>query len=177
MINFEIYNKYKYTYRLLIIQDNNLKSNNIVNSVKIFNKNKYEFHKRNIKLIKNKCNKCNFHIYLIGYDGTLKKKYKKFDFNKIINDIDKMPLSKLKKNDKKLSLYENYKKETTIKGLGFKDKEKALYTIDKIKNKPLSYQKQVINTMYNRAKYHPNQTEEMKEAMEIFKKWLIKYKN
>lgn len=175
MINLEKYKKYKYTYRLLIIQDNKLKSNKIDNSIKIFNKNKYEFHKRNVKLIKNKCNNCNFHIYLIGYDGT-KKKYKNFNFNKILSDIDKMPLSKFKTNDKKLSLYENYKKETTIKGLGFKDKEKALYTIDKIKNMPLSYQKQVINTMYNRAKYHPNQTEDMKEAMKIFKKWLVLHK-
>ena len=26
--------------------------------------------------------------------------------------------------------------------------------------------------MYNRAKYHPYQTKNMKEAMKVFKKWL-----
>jgi hypothetical protein len=31
--------------------------------------------------------------------------------------------------------------------------------------------------MYNRAKYHPHQTINMKEAMKIFKEWLIKNKN
>lgn len=30
--------------------------------------------------------------------------------------------------------------------------------------------------MYNRAKYHPHQTAEMRDAMEIFTKWLKKYK-
>lgn len=39
------------------------------------------------------------------------------------------------------------------------------------------YQKQVVNTMYNRAKYHPHQTDGMKEAMKVFKKWLDKNAN
>jgi hypothetical protein len=30
--------------------------------------------------------------------------------------------------------------------------------------------------MYNRAKYHPNRSEDMEEAMIIFKKWLDNYK-
>ena len=34
------------------------------------------------------------------------------------------------------------------------------------------YQKQVVNTMYNRAKYHPKQTNNMREAMKIFSIWL-----
>jgi hypothetical protein len=29
--------------------------------------------------------------------------------------------------------------------------------------------------MYNRAKYHPNQTPDMKKAMDVFKNWLAKY--
>ena len=28
--------------------------------------------------------------------------------------------------------------------------------------------------MYNRAKYHPHQTEGMREAMKVFEKWLEK---
>jgi hypothetical protein len=31
--------------------------------------------------------------------------------------------------------------------------------------------------MYNRAKYHPHQTSDMKEAMKIYKKWLLEYKS
>ena len=53
---------------------------------------------------------------------------------------------------------------------------KALETLEIIKNKDLTYQKQVVNTMYNRAKYHINQTNNMKEAMKIFSIWLKKNK-
>ena len=35
---------------------------------------------------------------------------------------------------------------------------------------------QVVNTMYNRAKFHANQTSMMKDAMKIFKKWIEKEK-
>jgi hypothetical protein len=82
-----------------------------------------------------------------------------------------MPLSK-----NKLSLYADYNPKTTIKGLGFKNKEKALYTIDKIKNKSIEYQKRVIITMINRAKYHPYKNNDMKEAIKIFKKKLLSLK-
>ena len=44
-----------------------------------------------------------------------------------------------------------------------------------IKNKNLTYQKQVVLTMYNRAKYHPYRNDNMLEAMKIFKKWLINH--
>jgi len=74
------------------------------------------------------------------------------------------------------SLYEDKHPETSIKGTGFKNKQKALDTLEIIKNKSLIYQKQVVNTMYNRAKYHPYQTKDMKEAMKIFKEWLKKNK-
>jgi hypothetical protein len=63
-----------------------------------------------------------------------------------------------------------------MKGTGFNDKQKALDTLEIIKNKDLIYQKQVVNTMYNRAKYHPYQTNNMKEAMHIFMDWLKKNK-
>lgn len=72
------------------------------------------------------------------------------------------------------SLYEDNHPETSTKGLGFKDKEKAIETLKIIKNRDLTYQKQVVNTMYNRAKYHPHQTKEMREAMKVFKEWLNK---
>jgi hypothetical protein len=72
------------------------------------------------------------------------------------------------------SLYEDKHPEKSTKGTGFKNKEKAIDTLKIIKDRDLIYQKQVVNTMYNRAKYHPYQTKEMKEAMKIFKDWLNK---
>jgi aromatic ring hydroxylase len=72
------------------------------------------------------------------------------------------------------SLYEDKHPETSTKGTGFKDKEKVLDTLKIIKKRDLVYQKQVVNTMYNRAKHHPNQTKEMRDAMKIFKDWLDK---
>lgn len=72
------------------------------------------------------------------------------------------------------SLYEDKHPKSSTKGTGFKNKDKALITLEIIKDRDIIYQKQVINTMYNRAKYHPHQTEGMIEAMKVFEKWLEK---
>ena len=83
------------------------------------------------------------------------------------------------------SLYEDKHPKISTKGTGFKNKQKALDTLKiiasqrirrnaAIKDRDIIYQKQVVNTMYNRAKYHPHQTEGMREAMKVFKKWLEK---
>jgi aromatic ring hydroxylase len=83
----------------------------------------------------------------------------------------------MKKKEKvNKSLYEDNHPETSTKGTGFKDKQKALDTLKIIKDRDLTYQKQVINTMFNRAKHHPHQTENMKEAMKVFDDWLKKNK-
>ena len=74
------------------------------------------------------------------------------------------------------SLYEDKHPNTSTKGTGFKNKIKAIETLKIIKDRDITYQKQVVNTMYNRAKYHPHQTDEMREAMKIFKEWLDKFK-
>jgi hypothetical protein len=89
-----------------------------------------------------------------------------------------MKTSKKNKSSKKIniSLYKDDHPETSTKGTGFKDKQKAIDTLQIIKNRDLTYQKQVVTTMYNRAKYHPHQTADMKEAMKVFKKWLEKYR-
>jgi hypothetical protein len=63
-----------------------------------------------------------------------------------------------------------------MKGTGFKDKKTALKTIQLIRLRSPTYQYNVINTMFNRAKYHPHQTNEMRDAMKIFSNWLKKYK-
>jgi len=75
-----------------------------------------------------------------------------------------------------MDLYSDKHPETTMKGTGFKNIQRAKKTIELIKYRSPKYQYDVINTMYNRAKYHPHQTEEMREAMEIFHKWLKNYK-
>jgi len=72
------------------------------------------------------------------------------------------------------SLYEDKHPESSTKGTGFKDKQKAIDTLEIIKVRDLTYQKQVVNTMYNRAKHHPHQTADMKEAMKVFSAWLKK---
>ena len=77
---------------------------------------------------------------------------------------------------KNTSLYEDKHPQTSTKGTGFKNKQKAIDTLNIIKNRDIIYQKQVVNTMYNRAKYHPYQTEDMKEAMKIFADWNKKHK-
>jgi hypothetical protein len=86
----------------------------------------------------------------------------------------------MKKNNSKklnLSLYTDDHPNTSTKGTGFKDEITALKTIKLINKRCLKYQFDVINTMYNRAKYHPHQTDDMKDAMNIFKEWLKNYKN
>lgn len=80
-----------------------------------------------------------------------------------------------KKGSKSL-LYADYHPEKSLKNTGFKDKKTAIKTVDLVKKRSLKYQYDVINTMYNRAKYHPHKTEEMEEAMKVFKIWLSKYK-
>jgi hypothetical protein len=76
-----------------------------------------------------------------------------------------------------ISLYSDNHPKTSTKGTGFKDKQKALDTLKIIKDRDMTYQKQVVTTMYNRAKYHPHQTPTMKDAMDVFDEWLKKHKN
>jgi hypothetical protein len=86
----------------------------------------------------------------------------------------------MEKNNSKKSnskLYTDDHPDTSTQGTGFKNKETALKTIKLINKRCLKYQFDVINTMYNRAKYHPHQTNEMKDAMNVFKEWLKDYKN
>jgi len=72
-------------------------------------------------------------------------------------------------------LYADEHPESSTKGTGFKNEIVALNTIKIISTRCLKYQFDVINTMYNRAKFHPNQSSDMKKAMVIFKNWLNLY--
>lgn len=73
------------------------------------------------------------------------------------------------------SLYENKHPNKSLKGTGYANKKKALDTLELIKNYNLIYQKQIVITMYNRAKFHKYQTADMREAMKVYKKWLKLY--
>lgn len=70
-----------------------------------------------------------------------------------------------------MDLYTDNNPEETI-SVGYKNKEAAIESIEKIKKKSKPYQIKVIITLYYRAKYHPNQTKDMLKAMKIFRKWL-----
>ena len=69
------------------------------------------------------------------------------------------------------TLYSPGKKKPQTK-TGFKDRETAERTLKNISKKPMEYQLQVVNTMYNRAKYHPYQTKNMRDAMKVYREWL-----
>jgi hypothetical protein len=75
----------------------------------------------------------------------------------------------------KPDLYNDLHPDKSIKKTGFKNKDIALDTIKLISKRSLKYQFDVINTMYNRAKFHPHKTLQMQDAMDIFSKWLKKY--
>jgi hypothetical protein len=75
-----------------------------------------------------------------------------------------------------MDLYSNLHPNRTMKGTGFKDKKIVIETIKIIRYRSPTYQFNLINTMFNRAKYHPHQTSEMRDAMKIFAVWLKKYK-
>jgi hypothetical protein len=164
--------KYFYKYRQIIISTPDKENKYYKEAISQLKNNKKKFDMLSTII---KINNSNiFSIKLYGLDGTLKYKTNKFTtWNKFIDLIRNMPMEKIAKN---LSLYADYHPRKSMKNLGFKNKEVAENTLLLIKNKPKVYQFLVINTMYNRAKYHPNQTSEMKDAMKIFKKWLNNYK-
>lgn len=63
-----------------------------------------------------------------------------------------------------------------MKGTGYSDKEKAEYTIkvlDNLMSKGENvWAMSIATTMETRAKKHPHQTDGMRDAMKIFRKWI-----
>lgn len=151
--------KYKWRLRILHILTPSYNNKEYQRAKKVFDKKEKSFHQRHIKLVSEQgANK--FEIRLIGFNGQLIKRYTKLEPNKIFKKVDGLKIPK-KAKPVNLSLYAEYKPKSRIEGLGFKNAEKAKYTIKKIK----------INTMIGRAKNHPHQTNDMKEAIKIFKAW------
>ena len=164
------FKKYLWKCRLLLLNTPNYSHPEYKRSKDLYQKEIKGFHKRYIKLVTKLDKSKKFKVTLIGFDGT----------KKIFEIVDKMPMNKLIKDKKfkplNLSLFSDYKPETTLKGLGFKDKEKALFTVSAIKKRPIKYQVNVIATMLGRAKNHPNKTKDMNDAIIIFNKWMENYK-
>ena len=171
--------KYRWKCRVLLVKTPNYKNLKYKKAKKLYQTNIKQFHKRVVKLISKKTSN-NFSIELFGFDGTKKQTFQNFNSRKIFKIIDKMPMSKVLKNKKikplNLSLFSDYNPKTTTYGLGFKDKEKALYTVKAIKNRDLKYQVNVIATMLGRAKKHPYKTKNMKDAIRVFSLWMKNYK-
>ena len=167
-------NKYKHKSRILLINTANYKDKNYLNSKKIYQRYIRKFHKNYIKLI-TKINKKGFFVELIEFDGSVKKKFKNLNTKNLLILLKKLKTPK-KNNLINLSLYSDYNPKTTTPGLGFKNKDKAIYTINKIKNRPMRYQVNVIATMLGRAKNHPHKTKGMNKAIKEFEKWMKNYK-
>jgi uncharacterized protein len=71
-----------------------------------------------------------------------------------------------------MDLYTDNNPKTTTTGLGFKNEQVAKDTLKKIAHRDKIYQKQVVITMFHRAKYHPYRNQNMEKAMDIFAKWM-----
>jgi len=171
-------NKYKWKLRIILIETPDYNNEKYQVAKHKYKKNLEEFHKRYVKLVTKKDSDLKFKVKLIGFDGEVKKVYHSLDPEKVLRAIDAMPMGDVRRdiNPINLSLFSDYNPDKTIEGLGYKDKEKALYTINRIKNEPIKYQVSVINTMIGRAKSHPHQTDGMRNAIKVFEKWMRDHK-
>jgi len=171
--------KYRWKCRVLLVKTPDYKNQKYKKAKELYQKDIKHFHKRIIKLVSKKTVK-DFLIELYGFDGTKKQTFKNFNSRNIFKLTDRMPMSKILKDNKikplNLSLFSDYNPKTTTYGLGFKNKEKALYTVKAIKNRDLKYQVNVIATMLGRAKKHPYKTKNMKDAIKVFSLWMKNYK-
>jgi len=108
-----------------------------------------------------------------GYIARTSKKYK----GKLIKSLKyRMNKSLYSSGNKKPKVKTGYSRSSSsFRGYG--DVERAKMTLKNIKGMNKDYQIRVVNTMYNRAKFHKNQTKDMREAMKVFRNWLKKYKS
>jgi hypothetical protein len=153
-------------YNVLLLITNSRENKDYINFKKEFNDNIKEFHKYGILLKKYVTTKEIFKIILFSRQKKIYESEKYINPNKLLSKYK----NKLEKAN--LSLYSDYHPTTSKKGLGYKNKKVALDTINKIKNNEVTYQKIVIQTLLNRAKFHPNRTLDMEDAIKVFEKYL-----
>jgi hypothetical protein len=77
-------------YRKLVIKTPSLNNQLYVDSMNEYMRNKQRFDEKRIKLFYKFGS--SFRIYLYGLDGSLKHKYNYMNANKIIGDINAMPM-------------------------------------------------------------------------------------
>lgn len=61
--------------------------------------------------------------------------------------------------------------------LGYGTANRARRSIKLLKKQPRQYQSQAAHTLYYRAKFHKHQTQDMRNAAKIYKKFLKTLKN
>ena len=89
--------------------------------------------------------------------------------------------SKKQANKINKDLFSDNYPEFTVPNTGFKNEKTALNTIKLMKNRDITYQFQVINTMYHRGLVVIKQTKDKKKQLDlkkgnqIFKKWIKEY--
>ena len=77
-----------------------------------------------------------------------------------------------------ISLYAGNKTPSkSVKGTGFGNAARARETLAIVARdcRDLVHQKQVVLTMFNRAKHHPHRTPGMLDAMRVFAPWLARH--
>ena len=65
-------------------------------------------------------------------------------------------------------LFDNVKRSKSKLKIGYGNLSKAKQTIRSLKKMPKNKRKLILLKMYNRAKYHKNQTKDMRSAMKYF---------
>ena len=113
------------------------------------------------------------------YEHTPEEKYKQFvpttkkpKYSALVGELIEPFLGKKQLNEAGEQYYWPRTILPKIKGSGYDSLKRAKSTIRLIKTKSKSEQKEIVETMYNRAKYHDTQTGGMREAMEVFEQWL-----
>ncbi|ANS05297.1 cytidylyltransferase like protein [uncultured Mediterranean phage] len=113
------------------------------------------------------------------YEHTPEEKYKQFvpttkkpKYSALVGELIEPFLGKKQLNEAGEQYYWPRTILPKIKGSGYDSLKRAKSTIRSIKTKSKSEQKEIVETMYNRAKYHDSQTGGMREAMEVFEQWL-----
>ena len=109
-------------------------------------------------------------------DASAKDKVRKI--TKAKNAKEEKSLMEKVKKGVNISLYAGNKNpKKSVQGTGFGSAEKARESIKICERdcRDLVHQKQVIVTMFNRAKFHPHRSEGMTAAMKVFAPWLKKH--
>ena len=74
-----------------------------------------------------------------------------------------------------MALFNNSTRRRPRIKLGYSSAAKARATLKALRKMPDGYKRRAAQTMYFRAKYHAQQTRNMRAAMKVYKKYLNKF--